>query len=59
MIFMKNKVRLKPLEFDEQLQALYDKLSPEDQRLLGVYGLSVVTQITKRLFDDLVGCKNV
>ena len=61
---MAKSARSKPFEYDEQLQALqafqvlYDKLSPEDQRLVDAYGLFVVSNFTKRIVDVMVGYKN-
>ena len=55
MILMEKLARLKPSESDEELQALYDKFSPEDQRLFGLYGLVVVKGFVDRIVDVLVG----
>ena len=55
--FMEKLARSKPFESDE-LQALYDKLPPEDQRLLGLYGLSLTVEYVRRIVDVMVVFKN-
>ena len=54
---MEKLARSKPFESDE-LQALYDKLPPEDQRLLGLYGLSIAVESVRRIVDVMVVFKN-
>ena len=55
---MERSAPLRLFEDDVHLLTLYDKLSPEDQRLFGPYGLCVVKGFVDRVVDVLVGGKN-